>query len=178
MLYFACDVTDALPLADKELSIAVIGHFVPSLDYIDMDENGYLCKAEGWDGLCAVFELPLDPASADAEAAAALLNNGTFHSREELESLLAQDAAEQAAWEAEHPVDPEKEAEMQQIYAEMKKISDRRETLLSETDWDNDPAAAEAANAELKELNDKYAKLWQCLDELRAETGIYEDLPF
>lgn len=170
-LYFACDVTAALPLADKELSIAVIGHFVPTLEYLDMDENGYLCKAEKWDGLCAIFPLPLDPATADAEAAAALLNNGTFHSREELESMLAQDAAEQEAYENEHPIPPEAQAEMDEIYAELELLSARREKLISETDWDNDPAAAEAANAELKDLNDRFAVLWHRIDVLRGEAG-------
>ena len=94
VLYMVCDITAALPLADRSLRIAVINYFVPTLEYLALDENGELCLADGYQGLGAVFDLPLDPALADPAAAEALLGNGTFHTPEEFEALMSEFYAE------------------------------------------------------------------------------------
>lgn len=90
VLYLVCDITSALPLADRSLRIAVINYFVPTLDYLGLDENLELCLANGYEGLGAVFDLPLDPALADPAAAEALLANGTFHTPEEFEAMMTE----------------------------------------------------------------------------------------
>ncbi len=88
VLYLACDITSVLPFGGKELKIAVIGHFVGSMDNLDIDDNGYLCDKEGYTGISAVFDLPIDASFGDEAAVAAQMNNGTFNTREEYESLM------------------------------------------------------------------------------------------
>ena len=72
------------------MKIAVIGLFVGSMDIVDMDENGYMCSKDGYTGISAIFDLPVDASFANESAAAALLANGTFNTREEYESLMAE----------------------------------------------------------------------------------------
>ena len=90
VFYLACDITSALPFGGKEMKIAVIGHFVGNMEIVDMDENGYMCSKEGYTGISAIFDLPVDASFADETAVAAFMANGTFNTREEYESLMAE----------------------------------------------------------------------------------------
>lgn len=89
VLYLACDITPALPFAGRELKIAVIGNFVGGMDIVDMDENGYMCNKEGYNSISAIFTLPIDEEYADEEVVNEQMQTGTFITREEYESIIA-----------------------------------------------------------------------------------------
>ncbi|MCH5198771.1 MAG: hypothetical protein J1E34_07685 [Oscillospiraceae bacterium] len=96
VLYLACDITPALPFAGRELKIAVIGHFVGGMDIVDMDNNGYMCDNDKYSGISAIFTLPIDEAYADENAVNEQMKTGTFITREEYESILADSETESA----------------------------------------------------------------------------------
>ncbi len=82
VLYLACDVTNCLPFADRDLTISVIGNFVATQEIIRMDENGDPVFTESWKGLACSFPLALDPALADADAAAKYMEENPCFSTE------------------------------------------------------------------------------------------------
>lgn len=101
VLYLACDITPALPFAGRELKIAVIGHFVGGMDIVDMDEQGYMCDKDGYNGISAIFTLPIDTAFADENAVNDQMKTGTFITREEYESIIANEENASADEESE-----------------------------------------------------------------------------
>ncbi len=88
VLYLACDITPALPFGGREMKIGVIGRYAVNMDVVDMDDNGLMCNKEGFTGISAIFDLPLDASYADEAAAAEMIKSDTFITREEYESIL------------------------------------------------------------------------------------------
>ena len=94
VLYVACDITNAAAFADEELSIAFTNTMVPSVDILAMTPEGEFYYKDGYTGVPGLFDFDLDDSLADPVKAAAFKANGTFHTYEEFQSLMAEESTE------------------------------------------------------------------------------------
>ena len=93
VLYVACDITNAAAFADEELSIAFTNTMVPTIDILAMTPEGEFYYKDGYTGVPGLFDFDLDDSLADPVKAAAFKANGTFHTYEEFQSLIAEEDA-------------------------------------------------------------------------------------
>ena len=91
VLYVACDITNAAAFADEELAIAFTNTMVPSIDELAMTPDGEFYYKEDYKGVPGLYDFDLDDSLADPVKAAAFKANGTFHTYEEFQSLMAED---------------------------------------------------------------------------------------
>ena len=94
VLYVACDITNAAAFADEELSIAFTNTMVPSIDILAMTPEGEFYYKDDYKGVPGLYDFDLDDSLADPVKAAAFKANGTFHTYEEFQSLMAEEDAE------------------------------------------------------------------------------------
>lgn len=94
VLYVACDITNAAAFADEELYIAFTNTMVPTIDILAMTPEGEFCYKDDYTGVPGLYDFDLDDSLADPEKAAAFKANGTFHTYEEFQSLMAEEDAE------------------------------------------------------------------------------------
>lgn len=94
VLYVACDITNAAAFADEELFIAFTNTMVPSIDILAMTPEGEFYYKDGYTGVPGLFDFDLDDSLADPVKAAAFKANGTFHTYEEFQSLMAEESTE------------------------------------------------------------------------------------
>ena len=95
VLYVACDITNAAAFADEELSIAFTNTMVPTIDILAMTPDGEFYYKDDYTGVPGLFDFDLDDSLADPVKAAAFKANGTFHTYEEFQSLMAEENAEE-----------------------------------------------------------------------------------
>ena len=75
VLYYLFDFENLEVFADRTVSIALLeGVMFPGPEVLTMDENGKIVYSESYMGIRGMFDLPLDEAKADPEAAAELLS--------------------------------------------------------------------------------------------------------
>lgn len=72
--YYLYDCASLEMFADHTVYLGIYEGFAPTNNIIVMAENGDIVYAEGYNGIKAMFTLPLDPADADPEKVEALLN--------------------------------------------------------------------------------------------------------
>lgn len=72
-MYTLVDMTDLTPFSDYALWLCVLQNTFPTADVLGMDKNGDPVYQESYTGVRALFRLPADPAEADAQRAADLL---------------------------------------------------------------------------------------------------------
>lgn len=78
-LIIACLINEAEVFADEKPYIALFsGSAYASVDFLRMDENGQPYFMEDYDGLKAIFELPLDPSLADEAVKSEMLKTRAF----------------------------------------------------------------------------------------------------
>ena len=94
VLYVACDITNAAAFADHDLSIAFTNTMVPTVDILAMTPEGEFYYKDDYTGVPGLYDFDLDDSLADPVKAAAFKANGTFHTYEEFQSLMAEDAEE------------------------------------------------------------------------------------
>ena len=90
VLYVACDITNAAAFADEDLSIAFTNTMVPTIDILAMTPEGEFYYKDDYTGVPGLFDYDLDDSLADPAKAAAFKANGTFHTYEEFQSLMAE----------------------------------------------------------------------------------------
>lgn len=71
--YYLFDYANLEMFADRTVWLAIYEGFAPGTDIFTMAEDGTIFYADGYEGVRAMFTLPLDPAKADPEAAKQLL---------------------------------------------------------------------------------------------------------
>lgn len=71
--YYLFDFECLEMFADRTVWLAIYEGFAPGTDIFTMAEDGTIFYADGYEGVRAMFTLPLDPAKADPEAAKQLL---------------------------------------------------------------------------------------------------------
>ena len=91
VLYVACDITNAAAFADEDLSIAFTNTMVPTIDILAMTPEGEFYYKDDYTGVPGLYDFDLDDSLADPVKAAAFEANGTFHTYEEFQSLMAED---------------------------------------------------------------------------------------
>ena len=94
VLYVACDITNAAVFADQELSIAFTNTMVPTIDILAMTPDGEFYYKDDYKGVPGLYDYDLDDSLADPVKAAAFKANGTFHTYEEFQSLMAAENAD------------------------------------------------------------------------------------
>ena len=94
VLYVACDITNAAAFADQELAIAFTNTMVPTIDILAMTPEGEFYYKDDYKGVPGLYDFDLDDSLADPVKAAAFKANGTFHTYEEFQSLMAEEDAE------------------------------------------------------------------------------------
>ena len=95
VLYVACDITNAAAFADQDLSIAFTNTMVPTIDILAMTPEGDFYYKDDYTGVPGLYDFDLDDSLSDPVKAAAFKANGTFHTYEEFQSLMAQEDAEE-----------------------------------------------------------------------------------
>ena len=90
VLYVACDITNAAAFADEDLFIAFTNTMVPSIDILAMTPEGEFYYKDDYTGVPGLYDFDLDDSLADPVRAAAFKANGTFHTYEEFQSLMAE----------------------------------------------------------------------------------------
>ena len=91
VLYVACDITNAAAFADEALAIAFTNTMVPTVDILAMTPEGEFYYKDDYTGVPGLFDYDLDDSLADPVKAAAFKANGTFHTYEEFQSLMAEE---------------------------------------------------------------------------------------
>ncbi|MBE6754739.1 MAG: hypothetical protein E7559_10405 [Ruminococcaceae bacterium] len=71
--YYLFDYANLELFADRQVYLAVYEGLAPSTSVFTMDETGAIDYAEGYEGVRAMFTLPVDPSKADRAAAEQLL---------------------------------------------------------------------------------------------------------
>ena len=73
LMYTLVDMIDLTPFADRALWLLLLQSSFPTAEVVGIDGNGDPDYTDGYTGTRARFRLPVDPAKADAQKAAALL---------------------------------------------------------------------------------------------------------
>lgn len=73
VMYTIVDMIDLTPFSDRALWLCLLQSPFPTADVLGMDENGDPVYQDSYTGVRALFRLPADPADADAQRAAELL---------------------------------------------------------------------------------------------------------
>jgi hypothetical protein len=90
VLYWAYDITNALCFADRGVLLNVCDGMCSDISILRIDKSGSFYFEESYPGIRVLFTLPLDPALADDEKAAAWIDTGCFHHYDEIAALLAE----------------------------------------------------------------------------------------
>ena len=89
VLYWAYDITNALCFADRGVLLQVCDGMTSGPEEIRIGKDGGFYFEDGYTGVRALFELPLDPALADGEKAAAWESEACFNTYDEIVALFA-----------------------------------------------------------------------------------------
>lgn len=89
-LYKAYDITDALPFADKQVSIVINEGQCCTSNNLRINAAGEFYYNPDYTGIRALFDLQLDPALADAHKQAEAIKTQPLHTYEEIVALCAE----------------------------------------------------------------------------------------
>ena len=97
VVYAACDVTSALPFANRELTVSLADRHVVTPEILRMDENGNAYFTESYHGLAAQFTLRLPADAADnAKQERYMIDNPCFDPDPDYGAFEALDARREA----------------------------------------------------------------------------------
>ena len=75
VLYFIFDCSDIELFADHTVYLTAYDGFAPGSEIFALDSEGHISYTEGYEGIRAMFTLPLDAGNADPAAAAELIHD-------------------------------------------------------------------------------------------------------